>query len=453
MRIQPENETKKTGQVSVQQLLRQDAIPLPSPESPHFGEYFDHLGDADIVLLGESTHGSGDFYRARAAITQRLVRNHDFKIIALEADWPDASVLDGYVRDRKVPDIGQPAFSRFPEWVWRNEEFRQFLDWLRKYNDRMPDSELKAGIYGLDLYGMQASINAIIDFLKGTDSELADIARKRYECFEPWLHDPVSYGKAAIRDRYACCESAAVNMLMDLMGERRIYLDSFAESFLDISRNAELVANAEKYYRAIFSATEKSWNLRDRHMFDTLRAIRKSRRINDYAPMLKTVVWAHNSHIGDARATDLGRRRGELNLGQLCRENSAGEDVRLVGFGTATGEVAAAHYWGGPVSIVSLMYPIEGSFEELWMQSGMENALLDITGGLDDRLQRQLEKKYQQRAVGVIYRPDTERTSHYLEVQPAKQFDHYVWLRDTGPVTPLAPVRENGGADLYPFGV
>lgn len=453
-------EDEKTENISAQEplsddeiadLLARDAELLPEVDSPHFGEFFDRLGEYDVVCLGESSHGTGDFYRARAAITQRLIRNHGFTIVALESDYPDTAVLDGFVRERDVPDIGQLPFSRFPEWMWRNVEFRQLVDWMKKHNEGL-ESKQKAGIYGLDLYSLNASINAIIDFLEKKDPELAEIARERYGCLEPWLGEPINYGRTMLTERIEGCEGAAVRMLMDLMEERESYKDGFADNFLDVTRNAETIVDAEKYYRSVFLGSHESWNLRDRHMFNTLRAIIKARHESPSNAKPKAVVWAHNSHLGDARATEMGQRRGELNLGQLCRENF-GDKAALVGFGTGQGEVAAANDWGGTMHIKSIRQPLEGSFEKLWQKSGTDRALLDIRYGLDQSLRQTLEKDYLQRAIGVIYRPETERMSHYFDAAPADQFDYYVWLNETRAVTPLEHISESGPADTYPFGL
>ncbi len=438
-------ETK--GREPTADILRRDAELIPDPDSPHFGQFFDRLGDADIVLLGESTHGTGEFYRARAAITQRLILNHGFNIVALEADWPDVSIIDGYVRGLPKPDIGMAGFSRFPEWMWRNEEFRMFISWLKKYNGRQENIDDKVGMYGLDLYSMKASMNAVVSFLDQKNGELADVARRRYSCFDPWAEDPASYGQTVLTAGFMSCERGAVRMLMDLMSERDIYVDGFRDNLLDVTRNAELVVNAEKYYRLMYLGLAESWNLRDRHMFNTLRAVMKSRW-----PKAKAVVWAHNSHVCDARATDMGTLRGEISLGQLCRENF-GDRARLMGFGTAQGEVMAASYWGGPGETSPLLGPLPGSHEALWQKTGMDRALLDMTRPIDTALRATLKAERLQRAIGVVYRPESERGSHYYHVSPALQFDYYVWFEKTNPVTPLPVVPETGGAETYPFGL
>lgn len=438
-------EHKKEEDTSVT-LLKEEALELPDPASPHFAQNFEHLAKADVILLGEATHGTAEFYRARAAITQYLVRNHGFNIIALEADWPDVAVLDGYARDRKVPNIGQPAFARFPEWMWRNEEFRMLVHWLRTYNDRQTSNENKAALYGLDLYSMQASIHAVIDFLDKKNPELASIARDRYGCFKPWLEDPASYGNTVISGAFVGCEQETVEMLLDLMKKREIYADGYEDNYLDVIRNAMTVAKAEQYYRVMYRGSADSWNLRDRHMFDTLQSVMKSK-----GPDAKAIVWAHNSHLGDARATEMGRERGELNLGQLCREHY-GNKARLVGFGTASGEVAAASHWGGKMKVKTLREPLKGSVEKLWHETGIEHGFLKMEE-LGSNLKKQLKENHLQRAIGVIYRPETERQSHYFETSLTGQFDDYIWFRETHAVTPLPHIKETGEAETYPFGL
>lgn len=438
--------TKENKENTSVHLLKQEVVELPDPTSPHFAQNFDHLAKADVVLLGESTHGTAEFYRARAALTQYLVRNHGFNVIALEADWPDVAILDGYARNRNVPDIGQPAFARFPEWMWRNEEFRMLVRWLRKFNDRQGNHENKVALYGLDLYSLQASIHAVIDFLDQKNPELAALARNRYGCFKPWLEDPASYGSTIITADFLSCEKQAVEMLLKLMREREIYADGYEDNYLDVIRNAMTVMKAEQYYRVIYRGSAESWNLRDRHMFDTLQVALQSKGGN-----AKAIVWAHNSHLGDARATEMGRDRGEFNLGQLCREHY-GHKVRLVGFGTASGEVAAATHWGGKMEVKTLRDPLPGSIEKLWQDTKINHGFLQMDG-LGADLQKEMENTFLQRAIGVIYRPGTERISHYFETMPAQQFDDYIWFRKTHAVTPLPHIPETGAAETYPFGL
>ncbi|QJR80160.1 protein-L-isoaspartate(D-aspartate) O-methyltransferase [Alteromonas pelagimontana] len=439
--------SKISPQKSPVELLKSQAISLPDPTSADFGEHFEHLADAKVVLLGEASHGTAEFYQARAAITDFLVQEHGFNIVALEADWPDVAVVDGYIRNRKVPHIGQPSFSRFPEWMWRNEQFREFVNQLRQRNEQRVDKR-KVAMYGLDLYSMQASLHAVIDYLTTTKPELADIAQDCYSCFEPWLADPASYGHSVTSAEFTGCEKQAVDMLIKLLNEREGFNDSGndGDEFLDVIRNAMTVARAEEYYRAMYRGSAESWNLRDSHMFDTLKAIMNSR-----GSSAKAIVWAHNSHIGDGRATEMGKLHGQLNLGQLCRE-AFGDQARLVGFGTAEGTVAASRYWGGKMEVKTVRPPIDDSIEKVWQKTGLHCAYLNKDNA-DTALLQALSKPYLERAIGVIYRPETERASHYFETSVANQFDDYIWIADTHAVTPLAHIKEHGGSDTFPFGV
>ena len=299
-------------------LIAQAAEPLPPIDDPLFGRQFDRFAEgARVVLLGEASHGTAEFYRARAAITRWLIEQCGFHIVALEADWPDARVLDAHARHRPRPNGARDAFTRFPTWMWRNHEFDAFLQWLADHNRLRPAGH-RAGIFGLDLYNLSASMRTVIDYLDREDPEAARIARERYGCLEPWAHEPALYGRQAISAGYGRCEAAVTAMLRDLLA--RQLADGAKESgdpeaLLDAAQSARLVRDAEAYYRAMYYGGAESWNLRDRHMFETLEALLESQ-----GPDARAVVWAHNSHIGDARATEMGVVRGELNIGQLCRQ-------------------------------------------------------------------------------------------------------------------------------------
>ena len=428
-------------------ILAAASEPLPAIDDPAFAEAFDRFADARILLLGEASHGTSEFYRARAAITRRLIERHGFTIVAVEADWPDGAAIDRYVRLRPPPASAEPPFQRFPTWMWHNREVAAFADWLREHN-RDRSAEARAGFFGLDLYSLHASIRAVLAYLDRVDPDAAAIARERYGCLGPFGADPASYGRMAVTEGYAHCEQAVVEQLRQLLEKARDYRAADGEDFLDAAQNARLIANAEAYYRAIYYGAAESWNLRDRHMFETLDLLLRSHGEN-----AKAVVWAHNSHIGDARATEMGQSRGELNVGQLCREQY-GHEACAIGFGTHGGTVAAATDWGGEMEIKRINPSRPGSYEALFHASGHARSLLDLREGERPDARAILMEPRLERFIGVIYRPDTERWSHYASASLPEQFDAWVWFDETSTVAPLGdrPVAEDL-PDTYPFGL
>lgn len=411
--------------------------PLPEIDDPAFATAFERFADARVVMLGEASHGTSEFYRARAAITLYLVKHHGFTIIGLEADWPDAAALDRFVRDRPPTPSDEKPFQRFPSWMWRNAEFDGFVQSLRSYNAALPMFE-RAGVYGLDLYNLHGSIDAVIGFLERRDPALAEEARHRYACLAPFSRDPARYGAFAKSAGYALCEDGAVAMLRQLLEQQCLGGD--CDEWLDAAGNARLVAGAEAYYRSIFDADEDSWNRRDTHMFETLCQLLEAK------PDHKAVIWAHNSHIGDARATAMGRQRGELNIGQLAKQEF-GDKARLIGFGTHTGTVAAADDWDEPMRVKKVLPSRSDSHERLCHDTGVPRFLLDLRNSPQFALEERLE-----RFIGVIYRPDTERWSHYSEAVLGEQFDAWVWFDQTQAVTPLSDVHGAEEADMWPLG-
>jgi protein-L-isoaspartate(D-aspartate) O-methyltransferase len=317
--VQAEMRAPAVRQRGPADLLRAAAEPLPELEDPAFGQLFDRFAQARVVLLGEATHGTSEFYRARAAISRRLIERHGFTIVAVEADWPDAAAIDRYVRHKAPRAATEPAFRRFPTWMWRNVEVHDFVDWLRDHNARV-DPARRAGFFGLDIYNMNASIRAVVDYLDKVDPDAAGVARERYGCLTPWQKDPATYGRAALSAGYAKCEAPVVAMLRDLFKKQMEYRGQDGEGFFDAAQNARLVASAERYYRVMYYGAAESWNLRDRHMFATLEQLLAWHGENSKAQDSKAIVWAHNSHVGNAAATDMGLVRGEINIGQLCRE-------------------------------------------------------------------------------------------------------------------------------------
>lgn len=328
-----------------------------------------------------------------------------------------------------------------------------FVDWLRTYNSELP-VERRTGIYGLDLYSMGSSMRAVINYLEGVDTHLAQEARKRYKCLEPWTNDPSEYGLRALRQGYAPCEAGVVQMLRELM-ENRMKLAAEqpgnGERFFDAEMNARLVKDSETYYRAMFWGDAESWNLRDTHMFETLERLLKTKGG-------KAVVWAHNSHLGDARATGMKERR-ELNLGQLCRERleTAPGQVAIIGMGTHDGEVAASDNWDDDMRIITVNPSRSDSWERVMHDTGIPRFLLDMRPGyLDDEARHSLAEVKKERFIGVIYRPATEKWSHYVESSLSKQFDAYLWIDRTSAVEAFEvhqPHESVARGETYPFGL
>ena len=422
-------------------------------DSADLGALAERAAGARVVLLGEATHGTSEFYRFRARLTRELVERHGFNVVALEADWPDAARVDRHVRHRAEPTDGEerPIFSRFPRWMWRNREFAGLVEWMAEHNAGVGEAERRVSLHGLDLYSLHASIDEVLRYLEDVDPEAAEVARLRYGCLTPWEQDPALYGRAALSDRYASCEDEVVAALVDLLERRLDYSAADGERFLDAERNARLVADAERYYRVMYYGSRESWNLRDRHMFETLERVLAFRGED-----ARAVVWAHNSHNGDAAATEMGAR-GETNLGRLSREGF-GDDAYLVGFGTDHGTVAAASDWGGRMEVKDVRPSHERSYERLCHDSGRPRFVLPLTDPLHDEIPEALAPARLERAIGVIYRPETELASHYFQAVLPRQFDAWVWIDETRAVEPL-PGAELGGdgaaglPDTYPFGV
>ncbi|KAI9373431.1 erythromycin esterase-domain-containing protein [Aspergillus egyptiacus] len=447
-------------------LVRSSLRPLPPISSPSFGSHFDSYGHNRLVLLGDGSHGTSEFYSARAEITKRLVTQHGFTMIALEADWPDAEALDRYVRqrpghkarlgardDQPSHEAFDEAFERFPTWMWRNREMQDLVEWLREHNAARPQAD-KVGIYGMDLYSLGTSMKAIIEYLDQVDPAMGKEARRRYGCLEPWSGEPQEYGLEVVRGMQDC-EAQVVAMLRDLLAKRLEYAAHRAdgEEFHSSEQNAYVVRDAERYYRAMYYSSAGSWTLRDSHMVDTLK------RLVRFKPAGKVVVWAHNSHCGDARHTGMGIRRREVNIGQLCRETFGEEHVALLGCGTHTGTVAAASGWGDEMQVMQVRPSRRDSWERIAHDTGVESFLLDLRGG---RMAREVqealaeEDRRLQRFIGVIYRPETERISHYSEADLVHQFDGYIWFDTTQAVRPLEVVQPKtalGDEETYPFGL
>jgi erythromycin esterase-like protein len=428
------------------EMLRKHAEPLPPPaKAADFGAFFDRYGDARVVLLGEATHGTSEFYRARAAITRHLIKHHGFNIVAVEADWPDAGRIDDYVRHQAPRPRRGDVFVRFPTWMWRNVEVLEFADWMRGHNAELPEDQ-RASFQGLDVYSLSESMHAVLAYLDTVDPDEAANARRRYGCLTPWQDDPAHYGHAVVRGGRHSCEDRAVAQLRELLASRIDYIRGDGERWFDAVQNARIVRAAERYYRAMYQSSNESWNLRDRHMFETLQALLGHR--GDGA---KAVVWAHNSHVGNAAATAMGWQ-GQFNIGELCRM-AHGDDAVLIGFGTDTGTVAAADDWGADMRIKTVRPARPDSYEHAFRRTGLARTLTDWRGSDRRELADMLRTPLLERAIGVVYRPETELLSHYFEAVLAEQFDAWVWFDQSTAVTPLGHERPHGAPETWPFGL
>ena len=424
---------------SLSTALRDAARPLVGAPDD-FDPLLALVGDARFVLIGEASHGTHEFYRIRAEITKRLIREKGFAAVAVEADWPDAYRVNRYVRGRPGdPDAAEAlaGFRRFPQWMWRNADVLDFVGWLRAHNEERPEAA-RVGFYGLDLYSMHASMEAVLSYLRVVDPEAAQRAQRRYACFDHFGEDPQSYGYAAGRGIAPSCETEVVEQLVELRRAAGEYARRDGRLAPDdlffAEQNARLVRNAERYYRAMFTGRALSWNLRDRHMAETLEALVAHLGAQGAAGGgAKVVLWAHNSHLGDARATEMGAG-GELNVGQLVRERH-GREAILVGFSTYTGTVTAASDWDHPAERKTVRPALADSYEALFHEIGVHNFLVDLT--LPSEAVAGLREPRLERAIGVIYRPETERLSHYFHARLPSQFDAILHYDRTRAVEPL----------------
>jgi erythromycin esterase-like protein len=412
------------------------------------------IGDARVVLIGDCTHGTHELYRVRAELTKALIERRGFNIIAVEADWPDAYRVNRWVRgasDERGPETALDDFTRFPRWMWRNRDVVEFIAWLRTGNEQRPVAE-RTGFYGLDLYSLHRSIEAVLTYLDKVDPGAAERARSRYACFDIYGEDPQAYGYQTTLGLSRPCEDEVTRELMELRHQAMDYASRdgrvAADEYFFAEQNARLVANAENYYRAMFQSRGNSWNLRDQHMMETLDALLNHVTRGDEPS--RAVVWAHNSHLGDARATQMSMT-GELNLGQLVREKF-GDAAFLIGTTTHTGSVTAVQNWGDPAQRRRVRPSMEQSYERLFHDVGWERFLLVLR---DAPVREALQATRLERAIGVIYRPDTERASHYFRARLPEQFDAVIHIDETHALEPLETWAhdEVDLPETFPYGV
>jgi erythromycin esterase-like protein/predicted phosphoribosyltransferase len=438
------------------ETLRAAAYPLAG-SARDYDPLISSIGDARFALLGEASHGTHEFYSERAEITKRLIIDKNITAVAVEADWPDAYRVNRYVRgvsDDVDAEEALADFRRFPTWMWRNTVVVEFIVWLRAHNDALPSSAEKVGFYGLDLYSLHASMKAVLRYLEKVDPEAAKRARERYSCFDHVGEDTQSYGLMTRLNLSKSCEEEVISQLVELQRRAADYVrrdGRLAEDELFYAeQNARLVKNAEAYYRSMFLEEVSSWNLRDRHMAETLDAL--VTHLGRTGRNVKVIVWEHNSHLGDARATDMGRR-GELNVGQLVREKY-GHDAVLIGFTTHHGTVTAASDWGDPAERKRVRPALPGSYEALLHATGRARFLLILNES--DTVAEQLRNPRLERAIGVIYRPETERQSHYFYARLSDQFDAVLHFDETRAVEPLETTAEWEAGEVpetFPFAV
>ncbi len=433
-KVHPENEIIDEIGIS--------SIPFITIEKFPMDGLLERIGDAKVVLLGEASHGTSEFYAMRQEITKALIEKKGFNIICAEADWSDAEQINNYVRNQYQTQDWMP-FARFPEWMWKNKEVLDFVEWLKKYNIKHNNI---IGFYGLDLYGLENSIDLVINYLQDIDPELATLAKLRYSCIMPYMSNPTVYGKLVKTQKLESCEKDVLKMLFDLLKNKNKL--NHSQAFFYAYQNATVVVDAERYYKAMYYGSAESWNLRDFHMFYTLKSL-----LSYYGKDSKAIVWAHNSHIGNALATEM-YAKGEINIGHLCKEHFGAKSYNI-GFGTHTGTVAAANNWGEAIQVMPINNSLSGSYEHLCCKTKVTNFTLPLREQHSEKnLRELLSTPRLERAIGVVYRPETELVSHYFKAVLPSQFDEYIWFNKTKAITPLETKREKVKlTDMHPFGL
>jgi len=424
----------------IPELIYAASEPFTDIDSANLDGLLARIGDSRLVLIGESSHGTAEFYDMRARITRELIAHKGFTVIAAEADWPDASAIDYFVRgssdrQRKKPRFRVPPFSGYPSWMWANESVLAFSRWLKDHNRQFHSAADAVGFYGLDLYNLFGSIDAVLDYLQDIDPRAARSAYSLYRCLMPWSNDPAIYGRVMHAGRHRGCEYEVATVLDTLQRNQVLYKALDEQHYFDALQNARLVKNGERYFRTLFDDNTDSWNQRDQNMYDMLLAILEYR-----GPAAKAIIWAHNSHIGDSRATERSRH-GEFNLGQKVRE-TFGDSAYLIGFGTDHGSVAASSAWGAPMQVMPIPPSREDSYGYLFHQVSADNFLLplrssDMHTPAQQTVREQLLTERLQRAIGTAYDPQDELKKHYTGASLPRQFDEYIWFDESHALTPL----------------
>jgi erythromycin esterase-like protein len=423
------------------------AVALGTPED--LDPLLEQVGDSRYVLIGEASHGTSDFYRWRAELSKRLIAERGFSFVAVEGDWPDCYRVNRYVKS--YPDSGQSAydvlhaFERWPTWMWANHEVMDFATWLREYNEPRP-FDAQAGFYGLDVYSLYESMAEVVSYLEEIDPAAASAARRAYSCFEPYYDDVQEYARATALVPTSC-EDEAVSILATLRQKAPEYSADGREAYFNAEQNALVARGAELYYRTMVRGGPGSWNVRDHHMMDTLE-----RLMRFHGPLARGIVWEHNTHVGDARFTDMARA-GMVNVGQLARQRQGSEGVVLVGFGSYHGSVIAAEEWGLPMQRMRVPHARDDSFESAMHRTGIPRFLL-VFDGSDDGGIAGLDTVRGHRAIGVVYEPTHERWGNYVPTLLPRRYDSFIFLDDTDALDPLhMPVRTTGEPpETYPSG-
>lgn len=429
--------------------IRSQAIPLNN-DSSDYDVLFTSIGDAQIVMLGEATHGTREFYDIRAQISKRLINEKGFHAIAIEGDWPDAYEVNRYIHQEKYNNAIEAlsSFDRFPTWMWRNHSIVQFVDWLYEHNQEQ--TENKVGFYGLDLYSLYRSIDVIISCIKKIDPAISAEVQSYYSCFDQYRHDPQAYGYAVVSKAIGSCAEMVVEELKRLQQQTWQFLEhnkiSANEAFY-INQNALVVKNAENYYRSLFVNETSNWNIRDSHMLETVNALIAHYKLKGIEKP-KIIIWAHNSHVGNAAATQMGEQ-GEYNIGQLVKEQF-GIKAFSLGFTTYDGTVSAATDWHQPVERKMIRNALEGSYERLFHAAEIPNFLLLLNN------MNVIPHRFLERAIGVVYRPETERMSHYFYANLSEQFDAVIHCDRTTAIEPLEKSSQWIAGEIpetYPSGI
>jgi erythromycin esterase-like protein len=437
-------EQDRIAALTLPELIYNSSEHFTDIDSANLDNLLQRIGDSRLVLLGEATHGTAEFYDMRARITRELIEKKGFNVIALEADWPDAESIDNYIHAKqlnpfhKQPNKNKP-FTGFPSWMWANQSVLAFTNWLKDYNQHLNVAVDTVSLYGLDLYNVYSSIEQVLDYLQDVDPKAAEVARWHYACLMPWANDPSLYSRSMQSGKVRGCEYEVNAVLQALYEKRAHYIQRARQAhsypqgrrIFSVEQNARLIRNGERYFRTMYNANNNSWNQRDQNMIETLMEI-----LNYHGDTSKVVIWAHNSHVGDARATEMSEH-GQFNLGQRVRE-TFGENAYLIGFGTDHGTVAAASAWGDPMKIMQIPPSHNDSYEHQFHNVKTTNYLLPLRNPINDITRKKLLKKRLQRAIGTTYYPEDELRKHYTNVSLPLQFDEYIWFDETRAVEPLS---------------